>query len=488
MNPARTISAIAVMALVCSGAALGAQSPLPRHPSAIAFDSLRWHVPAGATHRHVLADSFVVYVASDSTLPLVNVVGHVRYGSLAQPSTLLGVGPLMCQLMRTGGTKRIPADSLDMVLDLFAISVSFSLSDDRIEFNCSFLAEYTDTAMSLLGQILFEPAFEQKRLDKEKGVALQAIAHRFDNPGPALSAAFAKSMYSASAASRLSSAKTVGAVTRADLSALHRTVFKRQQTLIGISGRFADSAMIVRLDRWAPRATDTLKSPRLAPVKPATPNRLLIAHKPISQSYVRMGLPMFQRPHPDYYACALLNHVLGGGSFSSRLNQSVRSDAGLTYSIYSDVGSNYTFPASFYVQFHTKTESTLEAIRLTLAEIERIRDKGVTAEELAAAKATMIDALPSMFRSKADIVEHYSWNEYYRRAPDHYVRYPDSVRAVSAEQVLQMARKYLHADSLVYTVVADTTALFANDTSSAFSLRRLSPRRTILADSIPALP
>jgi zinc protease len=201
-----------------------------------------------------------------------------------------------------------------------------------------------------------------------------------------------------------------------------------------------------------------------------------------------MSLPLFARPHPDYYAVSVLNHILGGGSFSSRLNVTVRSDAGLTYSIYSSAGSNYVYPATFFVQFFTKTESTLEAIRLVVKEIERIRTDPVRPEELESAKKVLIDGLPSMFRSKEDLIEHYTWNEYYGREPDHFRTYPDKVRAITAQDVLRVAGTYLQVDSLTYVVVADTAALARVDTSTAFSLRSLAPSRVVAPDSIAQLP
>ena len=196
---------------------------------------------------------------------------------------------------------------------------------------------------------------------------------------------------------------------------------------------------------------------------------------------------MFSRPHPDYYACSVMNHVLGGGSFSSWLNTTVRSDAGLTYSIYSNVVSSYLYPGTFYVSFHTKTSSAPKAMSLVLSEMERMRTDGISEEELATAKQVLIDGLPSMFRSQRDIVEHYVWNEYYGRDPDHFRVYPDSIRAITREDVLRVARAYLKPDSLTYVLVADTTAISPSDALGSVVEGQISPK-VIEADSLPNLP
>ena len=286
----------------------------------------------------------------------------------------------------------------------------------------------------------------------------------------------------------LPTAATVGAITRDDIAALHKSLYRRPNLILAASGNFSQDSMIERLQHLVPGGTGAAPATRFPAVACRSDQLLLLVPKAISQAYVRMSLPMFQRPHPDYYACSVLDYILGGGAFSSRLNASVRSDAGLTYDIHSEVVSSYTYPGTFYVHFFTKTESTIDAMRLVLAELAKVRESGVTGQEVESAKKVLIDGLPSMFRTKEDIVENYSWNEYFGRSINHYRDYPDSVRAITPDAVLAMARKYLVPESLTYIVVADTAALFAADTSAAFRLRSLAPSRIVPPDSLPLLP
>jgi len=234
-----------------------------------------------------------------------------------------------------------------------------------------------------------------------------------------------------------------------------------------------------------PRTGDTATIDGFPDVSIQTAGRLMMVPMGITQSYVRMSLPMFQRPHPDYFPCVVLNQILGGSS-TSRLNTVVRSDAGLTYHIYSTVTSSYVFPGTFYVQFFTKTQSTLEAMKLVLREIDHVRESGVSEEELETARKVLVDGLPSLFRNKQDLVEHYTLNEYLGREPDYFIRYPERIRAVTAQDVARVAATYLHTDSLTYIVVGDTSALAAVDTSSGFSLRALAPAVVVPLDSLAA--
>jgi zinc protease len=461
---------------------------LPRHPSQIAFDTLGWQAPLGVPYRHVLSNGTHAYIASDSTLPLVTLLGHMRYGTLSDPKGKEGLSHLLGQLLRSGGVQGIPADTLDMLLDLFAIKLSFSMYEDRLQFTASFLSQFVDTALGLLRRVLYEPTFEEARLERERDALLENVRHRFDNPGPILTAAYRKAMYAGKPNNRLATEQSAFAITRDDLLALHQGIVSRGIPLVAAAGMFDAGDMKRRLEALLARADSGATAPPFPQIAFERPNRVLVVHKPITQAYVRLALPMVKRPHPDYYPLSVLDYILGGGSFSSRLNTVVRSDAGLSYSIYSRVESNYTYRGAFRVTFHTKTESVVDATRLVLAEMRRIRADGVTEEEVAKAKDALVDALPSMFRSKTDLVDHYSWNEYYGRSDEHFREYAGKIRAIGVEQVVAMARKYLDPDSLTYVVVTDTAGLYACDTAAEFSLRGLAPFTVVGTDSLAFLP
>jgi zinc protease len=468
-------------------AASAAAAPLPAHPSNISYEKLRWSVPLGTPYRTTLKNGLRAYVAVDSQLPLVQISAYVRCGTLLDPAGKEGLCSLMAKLMRTGGTENFGADALDALLDLYAMKFSFSASEDALQFSASFLAEYTDTALAVMQQMFFHPRFDSAKLAKEKLIAIESVRHRFDNPGPTLDVAFQKVMYAGTAAARLVTEQSIKRITRDDCSRLHRRVFTTGNCIFSIAGEFDRAAMLDRLEKLFPASgapADTA-----FPVINAAPQvKCMVVHKPISQVYVRFGVPLFKRPHADYYAASVANLILGGGGFTSRLGTRVRSDAGLTYSIYSSAESNYTYPGAWYVEFFTKSESFPLAMALALQVVDSLRARGATDEELSDAKAALIDEMPSMFRSPFDIVSTYAWNEYFGRSPQHYKAYPDSIRAITRESIARVTMKYLDPASFTYTVVGDTAALAKYKSAEGFSFEKLVPRKTITVDSIPKLP
>ncbi|MBD3317396.1 MAG: hypothetical protein GF344_16530, partial [Chitinivibrionales bacterium] len=320
------------------------------HPSKLSYPELKWDVPLGKPYRTTLDNGLRLYIAEDKSLPLVRFRAYLKAGEMMDPVGKEGLSALACRLIRTGGTDSIPADTLDERLERYAISLSVSSSESELVVDASFLSEFSDTALAIMEQVLFHPAFEPDRVEREKRILLQSIRHRFDEPGPTLSGAFVKTMYPAQSNSRMATEKSVANITREDLIAFHRRIFGTGNMIAAIAGDFDRSTMVQKLGALFPtsRSQDTTGL-EFAAVSIAPRNKCLIVHKPISQAYVRMGLPFIKRPHPDYYPMSVLNEVLGGGGFTSRLAKTVRSDEGLTYSIYSRAQSEYRKPGTIYI-------------------------------------------------------------------------------------------------------------------------------------------
>jgi zinc protease len=394
----------------------------------------------------------------------------------------------MTRLLRTGGTEQYNADSLDALIDMLAMKFGFSQGESHIAFQASFLSDYLDTALNITKQMFYHPAFQPEKIEKEKMITLENIRHRFVNPGPALSAAYRKLMYPQSAPSKLSSVSSIQSIKREELISLHKSAFGEKDIIIAISGKFDRDEIITKLNAIFAAPVKQSEKTDFSEIA-ATPRvNALVVHKPINQVYIRMGLPLFKRPHDDYYAVSVMNLILGGGGFTSRLGTRVRSDEGLTYSIHSSAESNYTYPATLFINFYTKTESYPKAISIVLDVLESIRADGVTESELAHAKSSMISELPSSFRSPEDIVSTYAWNEFYGRGADHYEKYPQEIEKLTLEDIKAAARKYININNISFALVGDTAAIKATETGSFFNLNSIENKRVTSSDSLLLLP
>jgi zinc protease len=463
------------------------KNKIPSHPSQLSFTQLDWSVPQGQRFRTVLHNAIPAYVAVDSTLPLISIHGKVRFGTLLDPEHHEGITGLTLQAMRTGGTRQFHPDTVDALIDRYAISLDLSADESVCTFTCSFLAEFIDTACLLLKEILYDPRFNPEKFEQEKQLVIERIKHRFDNPQPVLRSAYYKLMYPANRTGALPTIESIESIGRDECIAWHKNMVESSEMILAASGAFDRSRMIARLEKVVqpPDSTAQNRFPECT-ITPAL--TALIVHKQIDQAYVRIGMPLFQRPHPDYYPVTLLNFILGGDGFTSRLGKRVRSDAGLTYSIYSHAQSWYHAPSTLFINFFTRTETLDEALQLIHEEVGLLRETGITDEELSRAKKSMVDAFPSMFRNPEDIVRSYALNEYLGRDQEHFARYPERITAITKATVDSMAVTYLDTSRYTYTVVVDTGAMAVDDTSGISRKLFGESCKTIVPETIPELP
>jgi zinc protease len=176
--------------------------------------------------------------------------------------------------------------------------------------------------------------------------------------------------------------------------------------------------------------------------------------KHITQANIAMGNVGISRENPDFYACTIMNYILGGGGFTSRLMDNIRDNKGLAY----DVHSGFTpqkEPGAFTVTIQTKNESANEVIAETIKEIRRIQSELVTEKELSDAKAYLTGSFPLRMDTSAKIAGMLTSIEMYNLGLDYPQRYPSLINAVSREDVRRVAKKYLYPDRMVVVVVAD---------------------------------
>jgi zinc protease len=177
--------------------------------------------------------------------------------------------------------------------------------------------------------------------------------------------------------------------------------------------------------------------------------------KDIPQGRVTLGLPAVRRDSPDVYALEVMNEILGGSGFTSRITRTVRSDEGLAYQAGSGLRFGLYYPGSFRAVLQSKSRSVARAVGLVLDEIAKIRDGAVTAEELDTVKRNLIETFPSNFESKAQAMSIFAADEYTRRDPSYWQTYRDRIAAVTAADVQRVARTHLVPEKLMILVVGN---------------------------------
>jgi zinc protease len=185
--------------------------------------------------------------------------------------------------------------------------------------------------------------------------------------------------------------------------------------------------------------------------------------KDIPQGRVSLGLPAVRRDDPDIYALEVMNEILGGSGFTSRITRTVRSNEGLAYQAGSGLRFGIYYPGAFRAVFQSKSRSVTHATQLVLDEIRRIRETPVSAEELDTVKRNLIETFPSNFESKAQAMGIFAADEYTRRDPSFWQTYRDRIASVTAADVQRVAQRHLSPDKLVILVVGNQEEIDLGD-------------------------
>lgn len=465
----RFVRILAVAALGAAAAVLPADAAgIPARPEQLKFGPLEFEVPVAERLRHVLPGGVVVYVVEDRALPLVNVVLHARTGAFREPADRPGVAALTAGLMRLGGTATLSPEAFDERADFLAANLAAGSGTTGSTASLNVLSSSLGEGLDLLFDMVRNPRFDAARLEIEKSKALEAMKQRNDDAGDILAREWdwlrhGRDHYS----SRRATAAELAAITRDDLVAFHRRTWGADGMVIAVSGDVDTAAVVAelgrRLEGW--RAAEPAPWPPAGPAHQPVPG-LYHVEKEIPQGKVIVGHPSLRVTDwsdPEIYALEVMNDILGGGGFTSRLVKRVRSDEGLAYGASSRFGLGSFWPGTFSMSYASKNATVAYALEILLEELDRIRREPVSEEELRVAKSSFIDTFPRSFESAAQIAGTFAQDEILGRPHEYWYRYRDRIRAVDAGQVLAVARKHLDPARLVTLVVGTWSEIAPGD-------------------------
>jgi predicted Zn-dependent peptidase len=478
VGPLATIASLAsVAALAALPPARALAQAIPDHPDKLTFAPLAFEPPRAKDHRVVLKNGMVVFIAEDRTLPLVNIGLTLRVGRWLEPASKEGLAGMTGVQLRRGGTKRLSAEELDERLDFLAAQMSSGIGDTSGGAGLNCLRDNLDESLALFVEMLREPRFQENRLALAKEQALQEMKKRNDDAGDIEGRELGALLFGEDHfTNRHTTEASVRSLTREDLLAFHRQWYHPANMVAAVSGSFSRAEMVAKLEKaFAAWPTSRPAPPPVpATVTPAAPG-LYRVEKAVNQGRVSLGLPTVKRDHPDIYALEVMNEILGGSGFSSRITRTVRSNEGLAYSAGSGISFGVYYPGRFRAGFQSKSRSVPYATELVLDEIRKIREAPVSEEELQVVKDNLITTFPSSFGSAAQSMGIFASDEYTQRDPAFWATYRERIRAVTAADVQRVAREHLVSERMVLLVVGDQAEIEKGDGVHAVALKKLAP-------------
>ena len=427
---------------------------LPARPEDLKFAALDFTPPKAKDFRRTLPDGTPVYMAPSKEFPLITLTLTFKGGQWLDPKDTPGLTGAMAAMTRTGGTATLKPADLDEKLDFLATNVGVSGGQGAVVATMNTLTANLDQSMALFFDMLRNPGFDQDRLNIMRGQAMEGMKQRNDEAGQILGREWKYLIFGEDCfESQQTTKDSWEAISTEKMRAQHAKLIQPGNVIISVTGDFNPDDMMKRLSAamagW--QRGDMASNPP-APTNVFKPGVYHVG-KDIPQGKVRIGRRSIQRDDPDYFSAEMMNEILGGGGFTSRLMKNIRSNEGLAYSVGSRFEAGVYYPGQFAGAFESKNGTVALAVKLMREEFKRMQDEPVSAEELEVAKKSFIEAFPGQFSSKDATLGIFVSDEWTGRDPEYWQRYRDAIQKVTAADIQRVAKKYLNFDDMAVMVV-----------------------------------
>ncbi|MDZ7377102.1 MAG: insulinase family protein [candidate division KSB1 bacterium] len=263
-------------------------------------------------------------------------------------------------------------------------------------------------------------------------------------------------------------------ISQSDLFDFHSKYFAPNNIILAVAGDFNRSEMLRKIeDAFLNWPKKEIRFPKVPPVIEKNRPGVFMIQKDINQGYVNVGHFGIKDTNPDLFAVNLMNFILGGGSFTSRITSKVRSDEGLAYNTGSRFATEHDFPGTFYGYVQTKSATVHYAISLILNEFKRIQKELVSDQELETAKNYYLDSFPDRFSSAIGTMISFANLEYDGFPMDYYDTFREKYQAVTKQDILRVAKKYIKPGEMSIFVVGDIEKCKAGDEKHPGTLDQL---------------
>lgn len=424
------------------------------HPEDLEFTPLAFELPQVETFQ--LANGVRVFFREDHELPLVSVTTMLNAGKIDEPENRSGLAELHATAMRSAGAGDMTADEIDAYLEMVAADLSVTSDAYATTLSLSLQSADVEQGLRVLGDMMRRPRFDAQRVELARRRMLENIRRQNDRPAVVARRAFLSALYRNHSLGRLPTLDSVGTITLEDLRAFHKRFFKPDNLWVAVSGDIDRAALEGYLNDalgdWSGRFDRPKDSETLPP--PAPP-ALWLAYKDVPQTTLLMGERGIDKNDPDLYALRVLDFILGGGSFNSRLMQNIRTRRGLAYSVYSYFQVGRRLPGVFIAGAETKNSSVSDVTRLMRQEMQTLMQTPVTQEELKTAKESLINSFVFAFEDTHEVVTRVMRLAFYGYPGEYLSRYRQRLAAVTAEDVLAVARRHLHPEAQTLIMVGN---------------------------------
>ncbi|MEC9435640.1 MAG: pitrilysin family protein [Pseudomonadota bacterium] len=432
-------------------AAAAALALLPLRPAAAATDVQVVTSPGGIT----------AWLVEEHSIPMLAMEMQFRGGASREPADKPGVTDFLAHMFDEGAGD-LDSAAYSARADRLALRAGFSAGRDGFNVSAAMLTESRDASVDLLRLALTEPRFDPDAMERVRNGLLSGLAGDETDPGAILGRAWRKALFGDDPYGREVAGTTdsIAAMTPEDLRAMRAVALNRDGLAIGVVGDITAEALGPLLDRLLGDLPDA-PLPDLPRAELSADRSLEVIPLDVPQSVATLVAEGLDRHDPDFIPAYVMNHILGGGGFTSRLTEEVREKRGLTYSVYSYLAP-YDRAALIASGISSANARIGEAIEVIKAEFARMRDGGATADELDKAQRYLTGAYPLRFDSNGKIAGQLAGLMADGFEPDYIENRNAMIEAVTLDDIARVAKRLLDPAKLKVVVVGQPEGLAQN--------------------------
>jgi zinc protease len=392
------------------------------------------------------------WLVEDHSLPVVTLDVYFRGGAALDPADKPGLATLTADLLDEGAGA-LDSQAFQAKLEDLAASLEFSASEDGMTASLRSITGNLAAAAQLLHLSLTAPRFDDKAVARVRSQLLAQLAREEREPQYIAGRLWFHNAFDGHPYAQPSQGtpESIARIAIADMRGVVQHRFAKNVMLVGVVGDISPATLAALLDRTfgdlpVHAAEGTVPDVTISPREP-----LLLAEMPIPQSVVTFGQAGIKRDDPDFYAAFVVNHILGGGSFSARLTEEVRVKRGLAYSIYSALDP-LQHSGIILGSVATENKNVAQSIDLIRQEWRRMREHGPTLQELQDAKTYLTGSYPLSLDSTARIAATLVAVQRDKLGIDYLERRNGLIEAVSLEDAKRVAARLFDPDKLSFVV------------------------------------
>lgn len=405
--------------------------------------------------REVLPNGITILARSNFNSPSLTIRGYLISGSLFDPADKLGLSYLTASGLMTG-TARNDFQSLYNEIESVGARMGFSAGTLSTSFSAHCLTEDLDLMLGLIADSLRTPVFPDREFNRQKIQMLTGLAIRAQDTASMAALLFDQAVYAGHPYENPDEGfiETVQTIERENVVEFYKRTFGPKGMTIAIVGAVeperAVNAVKAALGDWQnPQQEPLPELPPLAPIAKTIRKSISIPGK--SQADLVMGCQGPDRLSPDYFPLRIGNNILGEFGMMGRLGKSVREEAGLAYYAYSSLSASLG-PGAWEMIAGVNPRNIEQTIQLITAQAQQFVAEPVSEEELSNSKSNFLGRMPLLLESNGGVAVSLLNMERFNLGLDYFLKYPQRIEAVTAEEILEASRKYLDPDRLAIAV------------------------------------